>query len=119
MDEGMDDDMSDDDMGDYSAPPGLPEGVKKEILKEAPSENWKKPKTGDEVEVHYVGTLEADGSEFDSSRRRGKPFTCILGQGANSIKGFDLCVATMTMGEVAKFTLAPEAYAEEGALANT
>merc|ERR1719421_998448 len=99
---------------DYTPPPELPEGVKKEILKDAPSANWKKPKKGDEVTVHYVGTLEADGSEFDSSRSRDSPFQFSLGQG-QVIKGWDLGVATMKQGEKAKFTLAPEyAYGESG-----
>jgi FKBP-type peptidyl-prolyl cis-trans isomerase FkpA len=35
------------------------------------------PKATDQVEVHYVGTLE-DGSEFDSSYRTGKPTTFFL-----------------------------------------
>jgi len=108
-----DDDMSDDD--DY-APPAeqLPEGIKKEILKAAPSDCWKKPKGGDEVTVHYVGTLESDGSEFDSSRGRNKPFEFTLGKG-QVIQGWDQGVATMKKGELAKFTLAPEfAYGESG-----
>merc|ERR1719188_2132685 len=93
---------------------GLPDGVKKEIVKEAPSECWKTPKPGDEVEVHYVGTLESDGSQFDSSRDRGQPFSFTLGQG-QVIKGWDLGVASMKKGEVAKLTLAPEfAYGESG-----
>lgn len=33
--------------------------------------------------VHYVGTLEADGTEFDSSRGRGDPFNFKIGQGAS------------------------------------
>merc|ERR1719183_991970 len=108
------DDYSDDDMGDYTPPNALPDGVNKEILTEAPSENWKKPKAGDEVSVHYVGTLESDGSEFDSSRGRGQPFVFTLGKG-QVIKGWDLGVATMKKGELAKFTLAPEfAYGEAG-----
>jgi len=107
--EGMDD-MSDDDAGDAE----LPEGVQKEVVTAAPDGNWKMPKKGDEVTVHYVGTLEADGSEFDSSRSRDKPFVFTLGQG-QVIKGWDLGVATMKKGEVAKFTLAPEfAYGDAG-----
>jgi FKBP-type peptidyl-prolyl cis-trans isomerase len=109
---GMDDDEDfDDDMG---APAELPEGVTKEIITPSPSENWKKPKAGDEVTVHYVGTLQSDGSEFDSSRSRDKPFVFSLGKG-QVIKGWDLGVATMKKGEVAKFTLAPEfAYGDGG-----
>jgi FKBP-type peptidyl-prolyl cis-trans isomerase len=110
---GGDDDMSDEDM-DYTPPSDLPEGIKKEIITEAPSANWKKPKSGDDVTVHYVGTLESDGTEFDSSRSRGKPFNFLLGKG-QVIQGWDKGVATMKQGEVAKFTLSPEfAYGEEG-----
>jgi len=110
---GMDDMSSDG--GDYGGPPKeLPDGIKKEIITEAGSDNWRKPKKGDEVFVHYVGTLESDGSEFDSSRSRNKPFNFVLGQG-RVIKGWDLGVATMKKGELAKFTLSPEyAYGESG-----
>jgi len=111
--EDFDDEGSDEDM-DYSPPAELPDGIKKEIITEAPSGNFRKPKAGDEVTVHYVGTLESDGTEFDSSRSRGKTFEFTLGKG-QVIKGWDLGVATMKKGEVAKFTLAPEfAYGDEG-----
>lgn len=73
------------------------------------------PTAGDEVTVHYVGTLQ-DGQEFDSSRSRSKAFTFTLGQG-QAIPGWDLGVASMRKGEVAKFTLAPEfAYGDAGGL---
>ena len=63
--------------------------------------------------VHYVGTLQ-DGQEFDSSRSRNKAFTFTLGQG-QVISGWDLGMASMRKGEVAKFTLAPEfAYGDAG-----
>merc|ERR1719390_82123 len=110
------DDMSSDGGDDFGGPPAeeLPEGIKKEIITEAASDNWRKPKKGDEVFVHYVGTLESDGSEFDSSRSRNKPFNFVLGQG-QVIQGWDLGVATMKKGELAKFTLSPDfAYGESG-----
>eukprot|EP00929_Paragymnodinium_shiwhaense_P119795 TRINITY_DN91692_c0_g1_i1.p1 TRINITY_DN91692_c0_g1~~TRINITY_DN91692_c0_g1_i1.p1 ORF type:complete len:578 (-),score=236.71 TRINITY_DN91692_c0_g1_i1:147-1880(-) len=110
----MEDDFGDEDMGDFKAPPELPEGIKKEIITASPDDSYRKPKAGDEVTVHYVGTLEADGSEFDSSRSRGKPFEFVLGKG-QVISGWDKGVATMKKGEVAKFTLAPEfAYGAAG-----
>merc|ERR1719262_874723 len=96
---GMGGDYSDDDDGDYTPPPELPEGIKKEIITAAESSKWKKPKKGDEVTVHYVGTLESDGSEFDSSRSRDNPFNFTLGQG-QVIKGWDLGVASMRQGEL-------------------
>lgn len=64
--------------------------------------------------MHYVGTLQADGSEFDSSRSRDKPFVFTLGEG-QVIKGWDVCVATMKKGELCNLTLGPSmAYGENG-----
>ena len=98
---------------DEVEPQGLPDGVGKEITKEAADSEFNSPEPGDEVTVHYVGSL-LDGSEFDSSRSRERPFTFTLGKG-EVIKGWDLGVGTMRKGEVAKFTLAPEyAYGDEG-----
>jgi len=111
-----DDIMDDGDMGMPRHVGKLPEGMKKEMITEG--KGLKTPKAGDEVTVHYVGTLQSDGSEFDSSRSRNKPFEFCLGQG-QVIKGWDLGVATMNLGEVAKFTLAPEfAYGEAGSPPN-
>lgn len=66
---------------------------------------------GDNIEVHYVGTLE-DGSQFDSSRDRGQtlPFTVGAGQ---MISWFDRWVVDMKVGETKTLTLSPtEAYGE-------
>lgn len=63
-------------------------------------------KRGDRVTVHYVGTL-SNGTEFDSSRRRGQPFTFALGAG-QVIAGWDQGVAGMKVGGIRKLTIPPE-----------
>ncbi len=62
-------------------------------------------KRGDNVTVHYVGTLTS-GSKFDSSRDRGKGFSFPLGAG-RVISGWDLGVAGMKVGELRKLTIPP------------
>ncbi|CAM8988811.1 unnamed protein product [Rhodiola kirilowii] len=85
-------------------------GLKKKLLKEG--EGWDTPDNGDEVEVHYTGTL-LDGTQFDSSRGR-DTFKFTLGQG-QVIKGWDLGIKTMKKGQNALFTIPPElAYGEAG-----
>lgn len=61
---------------------------------------------GDRVEIHYVGTLESDGSQFDSSRDRGQPLGFTVGQG-QMIKGFDDGVLGMKIGEQKTLILPP------------
>ncbi len=86
------------------------QGMKVEILKEGTGES---AKNGDTVSVHYTGTLE-DGTKFDSSRDRGTPFSFILGAG-RVIKGWDLGVAGMKIGEQRKLTIPSElAYGDAG-----
>ncbi|MBA0651525.1 hypothetical protein Goklo_018841 [Gossypium klotzschianum] len=86
-------------------------GLKKKLVKEG--EGWENPSSGDEVEVHYTGTL-LDGTKFDSSRDRGTPFKFKLGQG-QVIKGWDEGIKTMKKGENAIFTIPAElAYGESG-----
>jgi len=73
----------------------------------------KKPKKGDEVVVHYTGKL-TDGSVFDSSVERGKPFSFKLGAG-QVIKGWDEGIALLQVGDKATFTIPPElGYGKRG-----
>ncbi|GFR45320.1 hypothetical protein Agub_g6687 [Astrephomene gubernaculifera] len=86
-------------------------GVIKKVI--TAGDGWETPEAGDEVTVHYVGTLE-DGTQFDSSRDRNQPFVFPLGQG-RVIKGWDTGVARMKRGEKALLICKPEyAYGPQG-----
>jgi peptidylprolyl isomerase len=64
---------------------------------------------GKTVSVHYTGTLQSDGSKFDSSLDHGSPFTFHLGAG-EVIKGWDEGVAGMKVGGKRQL-ICPPAYA--------
>jgi len=71
------------------------------------------PVRGSTVEVHYEGFL-ADGTPFDSSRSRGKPFTFTLGDG-KVIGGWEIGVAAMRQGEQSTLLCASQyAYGQKG-----
>jgi FKBP-type peptidyl-prolyl cis-trans isomerase FkpA len=75
--------------------------------------NGNEATTGKTVSVHYTGTL-TDGSKFDSSLDRGKPFEFELGAG-RVIKGWDQGVAGMKVGGKRKLTIPAElAYGARG-----
>lgn len=61
---------------------------------------------GNKVTLDYTGTLD-DGTEFDSSKKHGKPITFEVGSG-QVIKGFDEAVLGMEKGDTKKFTIQPE-----------
>jgi FK506-binding protein 2 len=63
--------------------------------------------SGDKVNVHYRGTLDADGSEFDASYNRGQPLSFHVGKG-QVIKGWDQGLLDMCPGEKRTLTIQPE-----------
>ncbi len=65
------------------------------------------------ITTHYRGFLD-DGSEFDSSFERGKPFQCVIGTG-RVIKGWDQGLMGMRVGGKRMLRVpAHLAYAERG-----
>lgn len=89
----------------------LPSGLR--YLVRAPGTGEATPRIGDEVICHYAGRL-LDGTSFDSSYRRGAPFTFRLGTGS-VISAWDEAFLKMHKGE--KRTLVVPhwlAYGEKG-----
>lgn len=71
------------------------------------------PKPGDKVSVDYFGYF-VDGSPFDNSYERGKPFTFVIGNN-QVIEGLELGVQEMKRGGKATIIIpSPLAYGEKG-----
>lgn len=74
-----------------------------------------KPQASDTVTVHYKGTL-VDGTEFDSSYKRGQPATFPVG---GVIPGWTEALQLMTIGSKYELAIPPAlAYGSQGPLAN-
>lgn len=78
-----------------------------EIKVTVPVDCERKTKVGDHIHVHYKGTLQSDGSEFDSSFGRGEPFAFTIGKGM-VIKGWDEGLLDMCIGEGRTLTIPPD-----------
>jgi len=74
--------------------------------------------TGDNVSVHYRGTL-TDGTEFDNSYSRGTPIEFEIGSG-QMISGFSDAIVGMAVGDKKTISLtSSEAYGEINPEAST
>jgi len=82
-------------------------------IKDAVVGKGKEAKAGSAITVDYVGTL-ADGKEFDASKKHGRPFEFVLGQG-RVIQGWDQGLVGMKVGGKRKLTIPSDlAYGERG-----
>jgi FK506-binding protein 1 len=88
-------------------------GVEKVITRNGDGATY--PKPGDQLSMHYTGTLAADGAKFDSSVDRGQPFQFSIGVG-QVIKGWDEGVIGMSLGESAVLSISADfGYGAAGA----
>ncbi|TFL02532.1 hypothetical protein BDV98DRAFT_565975 [Pterulicium gracile] len=79
-----------------------------------PADCPNKAKTGDAIQVHYTGTLHANGNKFDSSHDRGDPLPLTLGIG-QVIPGWDEGLQGMCLGEKRILTIpSKKAYGSRG-----
>lgn len=87
----------------------LPSGLQYKIITEG---TGKTPTSTDRVTVHYSGTL-VDGTEFDSSYKRGQPATFAVN---GVISGWTEALQLMKEGAKWKLVIPPElAYGKRGA----
>jgi FKBP-type peptidyl-prolyl cis-trans isomerase FklB len=87
----------------------LPSGLQYRVIKAG---TGKKPKLNDTVTVHYRGTL-IDGTEFDSSFRRGQPVSFPV---SGVIPGWTEALPLMQEGAKWQLFIPPDlAYGERGA----
>jgi peptidylprolyl isomerase len=74
-------------------------------------------KKGQTAVVHYTGWLwvdDAKGKQFDTSKKRGRPFDFVLGEG-NVIQGWHEGVAGMKVGGTRELIIPPDlGYGERG-----
>ncbi|KAM0276201.1 hypothetical protein ACHAQH_007008 [Verticillium albo-atrum] len=81
------------------------EGLK--IDKTVEVECDRKTVKGDRISVHYRGSLQDGGKEFDASYNRGQPFNVKIGAG-QVIKGWEEGLLDMCIGEKRTLTIPPE-----------
>ncbi|KAG5205339.1 Peptidylprolyl isomerase [Trichophyton interdigitale] len=93
-------------------PTTTPDGLVIETIKAVDSD--RRSVNGDQVKVHYRGTLQSTGKKFDASYDRGEPLGFTLGEGM-VIKGWEQGLLGMAIGEKRKLTIPPKlAYGDRG-----
>ena len=80
-----------------------PSGLQYKVVRSGPAEG-PRPAMGDEVKVHYHGTLP-DGTVFDSSYESGQPAVFTVGQ---LVEGFNEALTLMRPGDIWYIYLPPE-----------
>lgn len=116
-----DDESATDDVEPTDGSGGAPDAInggkpEVEIAGESPSElqtddlidgDGDEAATGDLLEMHYVGVLFDDGSQFDASWDRDQTFSFVLGNG-NVISGWDQGIVGMAVGGRRQLTIPAE-----------
>ncbi|KAH7153010.1 FK506-binding protein 2 [Dactylonectria macrodidyma] len=93
---------------------GVVSAAELEVDVTVPVKCERKTKKGDKVSMHYRGTLQSNGKQFDASIDRGVPFSFKLGTG-QVIKGWDQGLLDMCIGEKRLLTIPPEfGYGQRG-----
>lgn len=88
--------------------------IKKLVIDDIKIGSGAEVKDGDTVAVHYIGTLQKGGQEFDNSRKRGETFEFTVGEG-RVIKGWEQGLVGMKVGGHRILVIPPElAYGEKG-----
>ncbi len=88
-----------------------PQGLLKELVREGTDDEL--PYHDDKVYIHYIGRLP-DGTVFEDTHNRPQPVTFNVGRG-DFLKAWDIGVATMKRGEIARFLSKPKyAYGLKG-----
>ncbi len=80
--------------------------LNKLVIEDVKIGNGNEVKVGDEVSVHYVGTLQ-NGTEFDNSKKRGDTFTFKVGEG-RVIQGWEQGLIGMKVGGQRILVIPPE-----------
>merc|ERR1712129_230698 len=97
----------------FAAAEELPEGLSLDVTKAGDDQTF--PKQGDQLTMHYTGTLADDGKKFDSSRDKNRPFQFKIGVG-QVIAGWDKGIMKMSLGERAMLHIPSKyGYGSQGA----